>query len=896
MTRALLAALALILPGLIAASAALAEPGFEFGEVTRFGGFDSSAYNAGRYGGPLTSGRFLDPTGFAVDPVDDTVYVVDRTSSALANPTSWRIQQFSPTGELKGTTLFTLPNEAPPRVRPNASAIVGLTVDHDARRLYALVVGSPPVSSTFAQQSFAQELLAWSTTPVAGGLLAANAAGGGRLPPDRLSSEVLGSPGTVGGLVSDEEQLLSGPSPLYEPQGIAVDPLEDGVADPVVIEAGNDHVGVGKGPPVIGDAVVQPVATAPRGGKPTGSLLASWSGLSLAGQLEGDWGPRGISTGPDRTLTVLLGTNETFSSNVSVVRLAANFSEATVLDSKANVPPLADFDETPMYMDEVPFLSIAGATISDLKGAGTQVVRLSGLAPGSAVGPYAAVVFTNRPGDDTQVGPNVPPGGEYWTSGESSAGEEFEANIGVRLLAPDANGAISDLQGHTIVNTLGNGARGGPCNIGAPRAVLAAGTQGTLWILDRGPQADREGANGQGREIIELAPGAAKGCLKPSGTFTISALGGTSKSGKETVTAGEESLTVPAGTQVTFSTTSVKRTHGKPFAFEWDLDGNPTNGPAGDGFEKVYEMQPPYYYYPPSSITYEYTRVGEYKVRLRMRTDYGVYTPPTPGTIIVTRAPHRPEASFTTTANGGPQVTFNASASTPGVGTILNYHWDWGDGSGEDESSQAPIVSHTYTQPGSYQVTLTVTNSAYQSVTSAPQTVTIAAPAPPHPAVSLNGPLYAIPAPFALHPVPEPAPDRTPTRLRPLVRFSGGVLGVTLTCPATKQLCAGAVSVETASAVATPGPRRKGKDHRASRLLLGHAAFSIPGGHTKTLAVRLSTTGMSLLKSRRHLKVLVMVSAHDSLGDPGAASLELTLNAAAASTHRSPLRGKRHPH
>src|SRR5690242_5805733 len=77
-----------------------ADPSFEYGEVIRFGGFDSSAYNSGQFGGPLTRGKFLDPTGFAVDPQDNTIYVIDRTSSYKHNPTTWRIQELSPTGSV----------------------------------------------------------------------------------------------------------------------------------------------------------------------------------------------------------------------------------------------------------------------------------------------------------------------------------------------------------------------------------------------------------------------------------------------------------------------------------------------------------------------------------------------------------------------------------------------------------------------------------------------------------------------------------------------------------------------------------------------------------------------------------------------------------------------------
>lgn len=531
--------------------------------------------------------------------------------------------------------------------------------------------------------------------------------------------------------------------------------------------------------------------------------------------------------------------------------------------------------------DEPEALYIAAETpeITNPKGAGPQAVRLSADEPDHTAGPYAGVTFSHE-ATDIQTSITGPPGAEYWTSGENTS-EEFEANIGVRLLEPEVNEAISNLQGRTIVNTLGNRTRGKPCNIGAPEAALAAGSDGKLWILDRGPKANAPEARGQGREVIELALGmsGSKQCVKPSGTFTMTTPArGQGASGEETVS-GEGKLEIPAGTQVTFNAKSVNREGGKPFAYEWDLDGSTTGGPAHDGFDKVYEMVPEKYYFPPSSITYTYTHPGEYKVRFRMRTDYGIYMPPSPGTVIVTKAPFHPEPHFTATPSGAEQVTFNASGSTPGVGKIIDYHWNWGDGGEEDEDPQTSVVIHTYA-PGTYAVTLTVTNSAYQSATSAPQMVTIVAPAPAKAAV-LTGPLYDIPAPFALYPIPSVQPDRAPTRLAPQARFAGGIMSVTLACPAAKKLCAGTISVETAAAIVAARAGRGKHKAKKSRLLLGHAAFSIPGGQRRTVKVRLSAQAVALLERDRHLKTLLVVAAHDSLGDPGTTALALTLNAPA---------------
>ena len=54
-------------------------------------------------------------------------------------------------------------------------------------------------------------------------------------------------------------------------------------------------------------------------------------------------------------------------------------------------------------------------------------------------------------------------------------------------------------------------------------------------------------------------------------------------------------------------------------------------------------------------------------------------------------------------------VTFDGSASTAVNGTIANWFWNFGDGSGATGS--AAIVTHTYATPGTYFATLTVTDT-----------------------------------------------------------------------------------------------------------------------------------------------------------------------------------------
>src|SRR6185437_9302967 len=76
-----------------------------------------------------------------------------------------------------------------------------------------------------------------------------------------------------------------------------------------------------------------------------------------------------------------------------------------------------------------------------------------------------------------------------------------------------------------------------------------------------------------------------------------------------------------------------------------------------------------------------------------------------------------PAASFTApqVVAPGDQASFDASASSDSLGTITDYSWDFGDGQTFDAGS-TPTATHTYPSRGPYTVTLTITNSFGQQV------------------------------------------------------------------------------------------------------------------------------------------------------------------------------------
>src|ERR1700733_4255143 len=152
--RRLLAAAALVL-ALLALLANHAEgPQYgsigQYGEVTRFGGFDSAAYDNDAYDKPLTPGKFLNPVGFAVDANDaeaggTAVWVLDRVSdwpedTKLAQGTEGRLQKLSDTGTVLGTTEFYLPKTIVEEAKFHVPVgLVGLAVDSITGQVYTVL-------------------------------------------------------------------------------------------------------------------------------------------------------------------------------------------------------------------------------------------------------------------------------------------------------------------------------------------------------------------------------------------------------------------------------------------------------------------------------------------------------------------------------------------------------------------------------------------------------------------------------------------------------------------------------------------------------------------------------------------------------------------------------------
>ena len=103
-------------------------------------------------------------------------------------------------------------------------------------------------------------------------------------------------------------------------------------------------------------------------------------------------------------------------------------------------------------------------------------------------------------------------------------------------------------------------------------------------------------------------------------------------------------------------------------------------------------------------------QAGSYDVTLTVIDDDGL-TDTATLTILVSPPDNAlPEPAFTMSDDSGPAplaVDFDASASSDPDGNIVSYLWDFGDG----DTGSGATVSHTFTDPGAYDVTLTVADN-----------------------------------------------------------------------------------------------------------------------------------------------------------------------------------------
>ena len=856
------------------------------------------------------------------------IYVLDRTSNLpgkiSAGRSSWRLQKLDDQGQVLGTSQFTLPLKA-----PNASTsgvfdyeMLGLAVDPLNHMVYALVVAfcdnvnfsgcSPPPVQTGSTE-YADEILAWSTAPAGGQLPPAPG-----LPTDKLSAGANGFPTPA--VLSTASQLSSGGAPeadgspqIVQPEGLAVDStggdqyLAVESADATANTAGAGITQVCASKSCAACPATPPTWVTCYDSSPTaGDIRLQWSAIGLQG-LYNDNGdallpPAGVSTVPagsttavPGSLTVLLdeqsGSGPGLASNLDVVNVPADLTDPpAILASEAPTssvaPGIEDDDAATATSDQSPETpggdpdTRDGGPIAATKLASPQIVPL-------ANGLYAGEFEPDRSGQADPQDPDGQPG--LWTAEDP----------GVRLVQPLANGTLSndptttmnpplstlfDTLGNPRTNQSGSTDAGSACNLSdAVSAVngvpsfpsLAAGAGGTLWVLTRGVDSSGlgfEGGSGGvlegGRYLIELSPSKGDPCPAPTGTFTVTAPGGSAQPASTS-----SPLDVTVGSTVTFDacppatqtyancpptgTMGINTLGSATAAYVWSF---------GDGTTDTIATVPgpkTNYLWPSSVDTHQYKAAGKYTVTLTMLGDFGSYVES--GTIQVASG-ILPAASFTY-STAPLTINVDASASTPSPGQrIISYQWNWGDGQIDD--APGPTDSHTYSAAGTYTVTLSVLDSSYaHSPTDATATMTITAPPTPPPASS--APPAASPA-VAITPGP---PAVTASVLSRAVKH--GRISLLISCPAGQTRCQGNVLVRSMRTLAAllHDPRKGGPRY----LVLGEASFRLAGGATKQVSIRLPHEALKLLAKSALLWATVKVKATNPQDEHHAYSFRLAL-------------------
>src|SRR6185312_15421641 len=149
------------------------------------------------------------------------------------------------------------------------------------------------------------------------------------------------------------------------------------------------------------------------------------------------------------------------------------------------------------------------------------------------------------------------------------------------------------------------------------------------------------------------------------------------------------------------------------YTFDFGEPGGSTSGPA------------PY-------SKHIYRSPGTYTVTLTITDSTGA-TSQDRKTITVTQPSGGPVARLSVSPAGGLEVSADGSASTPSSdAAILDYTFDFGEPGGSP-SGPAPNSKHIYRSPGTYTVTLTITDST-GATSQDRKTITLTLPTPPRPA------------------------------------------------------------------------------------------------------------------------------------------------------------------
>ena len=136
------------------------------------------------------------------------------------------------------------------------------------------------------------------------------------------------------------------------------------------------------------------------------------------------------------------------------------------------------------------------------------------------------------------------------------------------------------------------------------------------------------------------------------------------------------------------------------------------------------------------STSHTYTNAGTFTAVLTVIDDDGAMDSASVAITVDEPANQAPTADISATPTSGEApltVSFDGSGSSDADGSITNYSWSFGDGSG----ANGAVVGHTYTSAGQFTAVLTVTDDG-DAMDSATVTITVSEPANQAPTADIS--------------------------------------------------------------------------------------------------------------------------------------------------------------
>ena len=236
--------------------------------------------------------------------------------------------------------------------------------------------------------------------------------------------------------------------------------------------------------------------------------------------------------------------------------------------------------------------------------------------------------------------------------------------------------------------------------------------------------------------------------------------------------------------------------------------------------------------------------------------------------VAVAVTPHQgPVAAFSASAApAGLRSAFDGSGSHDPDGTVVRYDWSFGDGT--SAANAGPTPNHIYAAPGSYTVTLTVTDDAgcSTSQTFTGQTVSCNGSA----AAQVSHQLTVSSSPPPQAPGAQPS---APQLTLGSVTVAGPRASVHLSCSGTATGgCQGSIAFQASRKGNNPTNHKPTKSklaqankHKRTEVTVGRTTFKLASGKSAALTIKLNPTGRQLLDKFYRLPTELTISGTTAL-------------------------------